>query len=99
MKAKEMLAIYDASPSLDTLYKLMEGMMKEFADVDNSRNIKTLPGLFGQIDEFSQRWAALIRLIGNPEYDPNGFINIVKDRSPDLYVEWVNYKERLEKRK
>lgn len=101
MKAKEYASkFYIDAAEMDDIYAARR-LMGDFADetqtIGKARRVTTDAGMFGVLNEMSEKWRAVCRLI--PQLLPGGYDRVVKEILPGVYDAWQAYRQKVKGRR
>lgn len=101
MKAKDYAKKYfESSDRKDTIVEISRFFLLEIESLSDMRNIKTVTGLVPVCKELDKKWKKFAQLVNKklPITSPikyNGFKNLVRKASPELYSLWINEPNNL----
>lgn len=100
-KASYYVNMIKVVPTADTVKKVMLDMLQESTELINQRHAKTPYALFGVLNEIDTKWRKIASEVKLPgaELKEDGFRSIVHKDMPDIYIQWMDYRNKTMARK
>ena len=89
-KAKQYAALYNQTPTNETITTIAESFLREIGELQDMRNAQSIQSVNSILDEQDRKWKAFARLADGVK--PEGFAMIVKETAPFI---WHMWKERV----